>query len=63
MLVGPAPTLSRLAAWLLRGPPDGAAIEMTKGACLALEIDRLAPPGGAALAWLMPPRALRLVGR
>jgi phosphohistidine phosphatase len=63
MLVGHEPTLSRLAALLLTGSPDGAAIEMKKGACLALEIDRLAPHGGAALAWLMPPRALRLVGR
>jgi phosphohistidine phosphatase SixA len=63
MLVGHEPTLSRLAALLLTGSPDGAAIEMKKGACLALEIDRLAPPGGAALAWRMPPRALRLVGR
>jgi phosphohistidine phosphatase len=63
MLVGHEPTLSRLAALLLTGSPDGAAIEMTKAASLALDVGRLAPHGGAALVWLLPPRALRRAGR
>lgn len=62
MIVGHEPNLSRTIALLLTGAVDGAAIELKKGACAALELTAFAP-GGATLRWLLQPRALRRVGR
>lgn len=62
MIVGHEPGLSQLVAALLTGSPDGVAIQLKKGACAALELDRLAPRR-ATLLWLCTPRALRRLGR
>jgi phosphohistidine phosphatase len=62
MIVGHEPGLSQLVAVLLTGSPDGVAIELKKGAVVALELDRVAPRRGRLL-WLCPPRVLRRVGR
>lgn len=63
MIVGHEPNLSGVLALLLTGTTDGAAIEMKKGGCAALEVTAFEPRGGATLRWLLPPRALRRVGR
>ncbi len=62
MIVGHEPNLSRTIALLLTGAVDGAAIELKKGACAALELTAFAPRG-ATLRWLLQPRALRRIGR
>jgi len=62
MIVGHEPGLSRVVAVLLTGSPDGVAIELKKGGCALLELDRLAPRH-ARLVWSCPPRVLRLAGR
>jgi len=62
MIIGHEPGLSQLVSVLLTGSPDGVAIELRKGACAALELDRLAPRR-ATLLWLHTPRALRRLGR
>src|SRR5262245_54000460 len=41
MLVGHEPGLSRLAAVLLTGSPDGLAIDLKKGGVIVLDLDRL----------------------
>jgi phosphohistidine phosphatase len=62
MIVGHEPNLSSVVALLLTGQPDGASIELKKGACAAVELTAFEPRGGATLRWLMPPRALRHAG-
>ena len=63
MIVGHEPNLSTRLALLLTGAADGAAIELKKGSCAAVELTAFAPRGGATLRWLLAPRALRRVGR
>jgi phosphohistidine phosphatase len=63
LIVGHEPNLSSVLALLLTGAPDGAALELKKGACAAAELTAFAPRGGATLRWLLPPRALRRVRR
>jgi phosphohistidine phosphatase len=62
MIVGHEPNLSSVLALLLTGAPGGAAIELKKGACAAVEVSAFEPGGGATLRWLLPPRALRRIG-
>ena len=62
MIVGHEPNLSRTIALLLSGATDGAAIELKKGACAALDLAAF-EPGGATLHWLLQPRVLRRIGR
>jgi len=61
MIVGHEPNLSNVLALLLTGTTDGAAIDLKKGGCAAVELTAFAPHGGATLLWLLPPRALRRV--
>jgi len=63
MIVGHEPNLSSVLALVLTGSPDGAAIELKKGGCAAVELTGLAPRGGATLHWLLSPRVLRRAGR
>jgi len=63
MVVGHEPSLSRLASLALTGAPDRLAIDLKKGGCIALELDKLAPPSGATLQWLRTGRQLRRIGR
>jgi phosphohistidine phosphatase len=63
MLVGHEPGLSRLASLVLTGSPDRLAIDLKKGGCIALELDKLVPPSGATLHWLLTGRQLRRMGR
>ena len=62
MVVGHEPNLSSVLAVLLTGSPDGAAIELKKGGCAALELTAFEPRAGT-LRWLLPPRALRRAGQ
>jgi phosphohistidine phosphatase len=63
MVVGHEPGLSRLASLLLTGAPDRLAMDLKKGGCIALELDKLAPPSGAILRWVITGRQLRRIGR
>lgn len=63
MVVGHEPTLSRLASLVLAGAPDRVSIDLKKGGCLAIELEKLAPPSGATLRWLLTGRQLRRAGR
>lgn len=63
MIVGHEPNLSNVLALLLTGTTDGAAIDLKKGGCAAVELTAFAPHGGATLLWLLPPRVLRSVRR
>ncbi len=63
MVVGHEPNLSAVLALLLTGAADGAAIELRKGGCAAVELTAFEPRAGATLRWLLPPRALRRAGR
>ena len=63
MIVGHEPGLSRLASLVLSGSPDGFALELKKGGCVAIEVAKLAPPSGAMLLWHLTPRQLRRLGR
>jgi len=59
-LVGHEPDLGELTARLLRARGT---IEFKKGAVCCLELDGAMPTGPGALKWLLPPRALRKIGR
>ena len=63
MLVGHEPGLSRLASLVLTGAPDRLAIDLKKGGCIAIEVEKLVPPAGATLRWLLTARQLRRLGR
>ena len=57
-VVGHEPMLGRLCS-ILTG---GAALELTKGAAVRLEV-RAFEPGGATARWLLPPKVLRLIAK
>ena len=59
-LVGHEPDLGELAARLLRARGT---IEFKKGAICCIELDGAMPTGPGTLKWLLPPRALRKIGR
>jgi phosphohistidine phosphatase len=63
MIVGHEPNLSNVVSLLLTGAPGGAAMDLKKGGCAAVELTAFAPHGGATLLWLLPPRVLRRVRR
>jgi phosphohistidine phosphatase len=63
MVVGHEPNLSSTLSLLLTGTPEGAAIELKKGGCAAVELTAFEPRGGATLRWLLTPRVLRRAGR
>lgn len=63
MVVGHEPGLSRLASLVLTGSPDRLAIDLKKGGCIAIELEKLVPPSGATLLWLLTPRQLRRIAR
>jgi len=63
MLVGHEPGLSRLASLTLTGSPDRLAIDLKKGGGIAIEVEKLVPPAGATLRWLLTARQLRRLGR
>lgn len=62
MIVGHEPGLSRLASLVLTGSPDGLPTDLKKGGCIALELDKLVPPSGAILQWVLTGRQLRRLG-
>ena len=59
-LVGHEPDLGDLAARLLRARGS---IEFKKGAVCCIELDGAMPAGPGTLKWLLPPRALRKIGK
>jgi phosphohistidine phosphatase len=59
-LVGHQPDLGDLASRLLRARGT---IEFKKGAVCCLELDGAMPNGPGTLRWLLPPRALRKIGK
>ncbi len=59
-IVGHEPDLGELAARLLR---SRGTIEFKKGAVCCIELDGAMPTGPGMLRWLLPPRALRKIGR
>jgi phosphohistidine phosphatase len=59
-LVGHEPDLGELAARLLRARGT---IEFKKGAVCCIELDGAMPTGPGTLRWLLPPRALRKLGK
>jgi len=63
MVVGHEPGLSRLASLVLTGSSDRLAIDLKKGGCIALELDKLVPPSGGVLCWSLTGRQLRRIGR
>ncbi|TMA56777.1 MAG: phosphohistidine phosphatase SixA [Deltaproteobacteria bacterium] len=63
MLVGHEPGLSRLASLVLTGSAERLAIDLKKGGCIAIELEKLVPPTGATLRWLLTARQLRRLGR
>jgi phosphohistidine phosphatase len=59
-VVGHEPDLGELAARLLRARGT---IAFKKGAVCCIELDGAMPTGPGSLQWLLPPRALRKIGR
>jgi phosphohistidine phosphatase len=62
-IVGHEPGLSSLASLLLSGSPDGVPIRLKKGGVIVLEVAGFGPRRGATLRAVLPPRALRRLGR
>lgn len=58
-LVGHAPSLGLLAAWLLNGDGATFALDFEKGGAACIAFDDLPVAGGGDLAWLVTPRILR----
>ena len=63
MIVGHEPILSDLCALLLTGSPRGAALQLKKGGCIAVEVGQLLPPAATRLCWMLTPRQLRRMAR
>jgi phosphohistidine phosphatase len=59
-LVGHQPDLGELTVRLLR---SRGSVDFKKGAVCCLEMDGAMPTGPGTLKWLLPPRALRKIGR
>ena len=59
-IVGHEPDMGELAARLLRARGT---MEFKKGAVCCMEMDGAMPNGPGTLRWLLPPRALRKIGR
>jgi phosphohistidine phosphatase len=59
-IVGHEPDMGELASRLLRARGT---IEFKKGAVCCMEMDGAMPNGPGTLRWLLPPRALRKIGR
>jgi len=59
-LVGHEPDMGELAAKLLQAKGT---IEFKKGAVCCIELDGAMPTGPGVLRWLLPPRALRKIGK
>ncbi|HYW12111.1 MAG TPA: histidine phosphatase family protein [Longimicrobium sp.] len=61
-IVGHEPHLGFLVGWLLTGRSDSF-VEFKKGGAVLLEFDDPPAGGNAVLAWALPPRLLRSLGR
>ena len=59
-LIGHQPGLGEIAAKLLQARGE---IEFKKGAVCCIELDGAMPTGPGVLRWLLPPRALRKIGK
>lgn len=59
LVVGHEPTLSELCALVLTASPQGLAIAMRKGMCVALDLDDFPTRTQGTLLWALTPRALR----
>ncbi len=62
LVVGHEPTLSHLASLMLTGS-DSVAIDLKKGAVIALEFPNRVERGAAKLCWMMTQRQLRQLGK
>ena len=62
-LVGHEPDLHRLASYLLTGSPAALVMEWHKGGVACVRWDGPPRAGAATLAWQLPPRILRRLGR
>jgi len=56
MLVGHEPMLSRLAAWLCTGDPEGLDLDLKKCGLIRLDLDKIQAGRCATLEWLIAPR-------
>lgn len=56
MLVGHEPMLSRLAAWLCTGDPEGLDLDLKKCGLIRMDLDRVRAGRCATLEWLITPR-------
>jgi len=61
-VVGHEPHLGMLVSWLLSGRPRSF-LELKKGGACLLDLGARPGPGRASLLWLLPPSALRPLGR
>ena len=61
-IVGHEPHLGFLAGWLLTGRNDSF-VDFKKGGAVLLEFDDPRAGGNAVLAWALPPRLLRALGK
>jgi phosphohistidine phosphatase len=62
-LVGHAPSIGLLAAWLLNGESAGFALTLEKGGAACLAFDGLPEPGFGDLRWLVTPKILRRMNK
>lgn len=63
LLVGHEPDLSELASALLDGAGRRSFVQMKKAAFCRIDLDGVPEPGRGKLAYLLPPRVLRQMGR
>lgn len=62
VLVGHEPHLSKVISWLMTGSGAHTIVGLKKAQALLLETKKAAA-GGAVLAWSLPPRVLRALGK
>lgn len=60
-VVGHEPGLSELVSYLLTGDAGRMMMTFKKGGAVALSAPGVPSPGGCALEWMLPPRALRRI--